>query len=612
MNIFDNSFHFDDRVWYELDQVINQDYLGLKDFAITRFVPFATFTFNYSQFGLDPKGYYVFNLSVHILNAFLCYLLIKNFLQTPYLKNERISKYALIISLLGAIVFIAHPIQTQAVSYIYQRIASIATFFFFLSTLFYIKARLSQNIFKSIIYFAITITSALMGFISKENTYTLPLIIILIEIIFITNKVNIKRLFVIIIPISIFLYLFVELIYGIDRIILPQESHYGEQINSINYLYTQFFVLSKYWRLLILPYGQHLDHYIPVANSLFDLRVIFGLLINIVIIAIAIISFKKHRLLSFGFLWFYITLLVESSIIPIKDVIFEHRLYLPIFGFIITLLYVSFFIINKKYFCYIILFYITLTFVYSYLTYQRNRVWQNDGTLWTDTLRKSPLNSRAWNNLGLYFLREFKYEEAIHKFTIGIKLDPNNPDLYSNRGTAFFFQNNYTSSLEDFNKSIELNKSIPNLYLNRANIYIALKQYNKAISDLDLHLKQNPESFEAHFSLALCYRNLKQWQRSIESYRRGLDIHPNYEPAYINMAICLTILDSNHRAIETYNHAIKLFPESLDLKFRKGELLYKMKRYKESLSVLNEIKRKSPLYPKVNDLLNKLSVEMNR
>jgi len=597
-NIFDNSFHFDDSVWRQLDQVINEDYIGLFDFNFFRVLPFSTFIYNYHVYGEDTSGYFYFNLSVHISNALLCFTLLLLIFKAPIIKDKQIAIYAPILAFLGALIFLTHPIQTQAVAYIYQRLASMAAFFYLSSCVLYLSFRLSENYYKKIIFLILLVFSFVLAIFTKENTFTLPITIVIFELVLFHKQIKIKpRQIVILVSIFVALVVLAQIGLGFDQMFKPQKSPYDDIISSENYFLTQFRVISTYWRLLILPYGQHLDHYFPLSESFFELWTILGFLFNLLVISIGFLTLKKHPIISLGIFWFYTTLLIESSVIPIRDVIFEHRLYLPIFGFVLIVLYIVFEFINKKYFEYILLLLIAITLLYSYLSYQRNRVWQNDGTLWTDTIRKSPLNSRAWNNRGLYFFKKEKYDVAIYNFSKSIELRPTYSEPYSNRGTAYFYIGQYMKSLQDMNKSIELNPKKPDLYMNRSNVHIILKDYKSAIKDIKFLQNSQPEEPHSYSALARCHRELGNWDEAIINYKKFLEFVPNNISAYINLSICYTIIDSLDQAISTYDRGINANPNSIELMIRKADLLLQTGKKQEAKQLLQKIRELEPDYP---------------
>ena len=155
-------------------------------------------------------------------------------------------------------------------------------------------------------------------------------------------------------------------------------------ISSAHYFLTQFRVLVTYIRLLFLPLNQNFDYEYSISKSLFELSTLVSFLFLTSILFFARRMFSRYRLISFSILWFVLTLTPESSVIPIKDVIFEHRLYLPMAGFSIFLVSGTYYFFGKNFFKVMI---VTLTLIvagYSFLTYQRNKIWKNEITLWED------------------------------------------------------------------------------------------------------------------------------------------------------------------------------------------------------------------------------------
>ena len=119
-------------------------------------------------------------------------------------------------------------------------------------------------------------------------------------------------------------------------------------ISSMHYLLTQFRVMVTYIRLLFLPLNQNLDYDYPISKSLFELPALISFLFLITILFFAKRLFSKYRLVSFSIFWFFLTLLPESSLFPIKDVIFEHRLYLPLVGYSMFLVSGVYYLFRKE------------------------------------------------------------------------------------------------------------------------------------------------------------------------------------------------------------------------------------------------------------------------
>ncbi|MCK5008929.1 MAG: hypothetical protein KAS98_00490, partial [Deltaproteobacteria bacterium] len=186
-NTFDASWHFDDHTAI----LENYSIRNLKETALavgtSRWIGFTTFALNYHFGKLDVFSYHLVNICIHLINAILVYFLVLLSFKTPCLKDNKISHYAASISLASGLIFVAHPIQTQAVTYIVQRFTSLATLFYLLSLVLFIKARLQNQggkRFFSPSHLACYLGSLLAAYLAmktKEITITLPVIILLYE-----------------------------------------------------------------------------------------------------------------------------------------------------------------------------------------------------------------------------------------------------------------------------------------------------------------------------------------------------------------------------------------------------------------------------------------------
>ncbi|MCX5884708.1 MAG: hypothetical protein NT096_02140 [Proteobacteria bacterium] len=354
-NTLNASWHFDDSV------VVTENW-GLRDlrgnfntiFSANRSVGFFTFALNYYFNKLNVTGYHVVNIFIHIANALFVYSLIMLTLKTPAMVKSRLANHARFLALASGLIFVSHPIQTQAVTYIAQRFTSLATFFYLLSLLLFVKARLTflqgKSFFSPLhcICYCFSLLSAFLAMHTKEITFTLPFIIILYELFFIDSTLKSwgKR-FLYLLPFILMLAIIpstaLKLSAG-DKPIGDIIGEIREQVQETplisrgDYLLTQFNVIVTYIRLLLLPMNQNLDYDYPIARKLFQFPTFLSFMFLLALFIVAIyLFFKKRRLISFAILWFFITLSVESSIIPIRDVIYEHRVYLPSVGFVILI-----------------------------------------------------------------------------------------------------------------------------------------------------------------------------------------------------------------------------------------------------------------------------------
>jgi hypothetical protein len=345
-NSFYASFHFDDIPAIVENYAIHR--FDLKEIfsTSTRPVLDLTFALNYYFGKLNVFGYHLVNLMLHIANGVMLYFILLWTVKSVNSVNP-VNPRNLRIPLYASLIFIVHPIQTQAVTYIVSRSSVLATTFYLLALLLFIKgfqANPGNSINSKKLYFIGAFLSSCLGMGTKPIAATLPIMLIIYDFCFISNgdwrilKSHYKVHLILLSTLAIAVYfsfsglkMFVSFDYA-KGVPMAQE----EPITSFQYFLTQLHVIPYYIRLLFIPANLNLDYDWPVTRNI-DLPTVLFFVLLTSIIVIAIILFRKARLVSFGIIWFFVTLSVTSSFIVIYDVIFEHRLYLPSIGFAIVI-----------------------------------------------------------------------------------------------------------------------------------------------------------------------------------------------------------------------------------------------------------------------------------
>jgi tetratricopeptide (TPR) repeat protein len=512
-NSFDCSFHFDDQ--YILDSSVMTDSATLTNWIHLfpgRPLGILTFAANYNIHKLDVWGYHLVNLTIHLINALLIWWLTFITFSTPVMKDEPISRHKTIIAFLTGLLFVTHPLATQSVTYIAQRFASLATLFYLLSLVLFIKGRLREGSNKTTLFlFGASIVSAVCGMLTKEIVFTLPFAVILYDYCFIKTSLRKpemldKSLIFSFMMLATFI-LIIFRNYSLNVFdTVPPDQGYSYSISMKEYFLTQFRVVLTYIRLFILPVNQNLDYDYSISKSLFEIKTFISFVGLLGILLSGVLLFKKYRLISFGIFWFFLTLSVESSIIPVsQNVIFEHRTYLPSFGFFIATTCAFFYFFREQYFRIAVIILLMIAAVNTALTYQRNKIWKNEYTLWSDCLKKSPDKARVNNNLGLALFAGGKIEEAIDYYNEAIRIKPDSILSYNNRGNAYAKIGQYQPALDDFNEAIRLTPELAVTYINRGNIYFKLQQHQQAIENYNEAIRLKPDIAFAYQNRGLSY-----------------------------------------------------------------------------------------------------------
>ncbi|MBI5196165.1 MAG: tetratricopeptide repeat protein [Nitrospirae bacterium] len=673
-NIVKNSFIKDLRYFTEPSKAKTAGAKGIEYYAFkydgfkNRFIGFLTFALNYKLHGLNVTGYHIVNLAIHLLNALLIYRLVLLTFQTPYFRcqsvkvsecqsggvSESQSFDTLIlgysdtkfVALFSSLLFVSHPIQTQAVTYIIQRLTSLSTLFYLLSLVMYVKFKIQntdkrQKIFSlsSVFWYLTSVLSAVLAMKTKEIAFTLPIIITLYEIFFFNPKLKtqnpeletlnsqtkacgyISRLT----PYALrFLYLtpflLTLLIIPISHIGAPQSAGdlIGEvsetvrvqtTMSRVDYLFTQFRVIITYIRLLFLPVNQNLDYDYPVYHSFFEPNVFLSFLFLLSILGLGVYLFyysktkqqtsdtqaeapyqvrgrlcgytsclTPHvlRLTAFGVFWFFITLSVESSVIPIVDVIFEHRLYLPSVGAFIAIITLIFFmtkslknkwhLINN-----IITTGLTLIIItFTWATYSRNTVWQDEIVLWENVIKKSPNKARGYNELGIAYMNREIFDKATSKFQIAIELDPHFTDALHNLATVYSKINMFAVAIEMYNKVLNEKPDLFYIYNNLGVIYFKLGQFDKAFENYTKAITINPYFAEPYNNRGIIYARIKKYINAIEDYTKAITLDPTLVESYTNRGNSYDEEGLPDKALNDYTAAITINPKYADAYFNRG------------------------------------------
>jgi tetratricopeptide (TPR) repeat protein len=579
-NTFSSPFHFDDTKRI-LENPKITDLFNFIDFSGNRYIGFLSFALNYHFGGLEVFGYHLVNLVIHIVNGFLVYTLVLLIFRTSGmvpLQQDRAPWIAFVTALL----FVAHPIQTQAVTYIIQRFASLAALFYLLAVVAYLKWRMAPpNLRSRYGWYAVALLSTVLAMKTKENSFTLPFMLLLVEGIFF-RPITLKK------GMALIPFLLTLPIIPLARADRLGEAEVGLLVRQTDiipmpdYLFTQFRVIVTYLRLLLFPVHQNLDYDYPVYHSLFQPAVFLSLLFLLGLFALAVyllIRFQRSsfhaQLIAFGILWFFLALSVESSVIPIRDVIFEHRLYLPSIGFFLASTVCVFsshgaleagrprgdilsFLARPTA---LGVFIALILMLLAVATYQRNRVWKNALTLWEDVVSKAPGNARGHNNLGLAYQTMGRLQASIQEYQTALRLIPNFAEAHYNLGNAYQVLGRFEEAIREYEKALTLNPRYASAYINLGTTYHTQRYYEEAIRSYREALRLDPDSVFAHINLGVTYYAQGRLEEAIEAYGRALTLSPEHAQGHYYLGQAYRQQGRIREAKEEFERALKLKPD---------------------------------------------------
>ncbi|MBF0317514.1 MAG: tetratricopeptide repeat protein [Nitrospirae bacterium] len=578
---------------------------NVKDFFYSRWVGYLTLALNYKLHGLNVTGYHVFNLVVHLINAVSVYRLIRLTARTPFFARDasvagKSECHTIgIPALFGGTLFVVHPVATQAVTYIIQRFASLATLFYLLSVVFYVRARLAAETTYMYVLYAAALFCAVCAMRTKEIAFTLPMLIAAYEFMFLEG--SLKRRAVLLLPFSLTLIIIPLSLIQTDASLLyadkVQESirlASARDISQWDYLCTQFRVITTYIRLLLLPVNQNLDYDYPVYNTLFRLEVLVSLLFLMSLVGGGVYLYRLSnrvgggrgwfRLASFGILWFFVAISVESSIIPIADVIFEHRVYLPSVGFILVLL--SVYMANESKQAsvqrtIVVAVAVLVVLALSVTTYARNNTWRSSMAMWEDVVRKSPNKARSHNNLGADYYDRGRINEAIRHYEIAMKLKPDDLDAYLNLGNVYEKQGNLDEAIRLYQAALRINPDFPDAHKNLGDFYHEQGRFDEAVGEYQAAIRLKPSFTEAYYNLGVVYHKQGRIDDALNQYRQVLRLNPDHANTHNNLGVLYSVRGSADEAIREYQTALRLNPAHHDAQKNLDILMQNIKKDKK-------------------------------
>ncbi|MDE2028363.1 MAG: tetratricopeptide repeat protein, partial [Candidatus Omnitrophica bacterium] len=519
-------------------------------------------------------------------------------------QGDPIAGHAPLIALLAGLVFVSHPLQTQAVTYIVQRAAALVTLFYVATLCFYAKSRLRQEQNPSggswKIYYAAALAADVMAMYSKEIAITLPLMILLYEFCFFNVKGKFPWAYLAPFLLTIFLipgtmYL-TRGIHHINSGDLANAMQGTTRVSSADYLLTQFRVIVTYIRLFFLPIHQNLDYDYRISKSLFESPTLLSFLLLCGVLYAAIRLFAKYRLLSFGIFWFFLSLGPESSIFPINDVIFEHRLYLPMAGLSLFIVAGVYYLVGRRSLRAMTAVLILIVAVNTALSYQRNKVWKDEFTLWGDTIQKSPHKARPYNNLGNAYLKEGKFDLAIKNFNKAIALDPAYAEPLVNLGLIYDHRGRWAKALSYYNKAIAANPHFAGAYDNRGSLYNEMGKIELALNDYNKAIGLDPRFAAAYNNRGYAYSEQLVWDKAISDFNQALALNPHLPQAYSGRGISYDGQGNFSQAILDLNMAIKLAPQNADSYFDRGLVYARHKNMDQAVRDFNKAAQINPNY----------------
>ena len=439
---------------------------------------------NYALGGLDVRGYHLFNLAAHVLAGLTLLGVVRRTLSMPAV-SENIRKKSLVLSMVVAVIWVVHPLNTDAVTYIIQRTELLAGLFYLLSLYCVIRGSSSKRF---VAWYGLAVLSCLLGMGSKEAMVSAPLVILLYDRVFLCGSFGevLRRRWG--------LYVGLAGTWGLVLVLIPQGSEgaavLGKGWDSLAYAATQWEAISTYLRLCFWPRPLILDYGLYRPTSFWQMMP-YAMFIGALLAGI-VWALRRRAWIGFLGVWFFAILAPSSSFVPVMNQwAAEKRMYLPLTA-VVVMAVVSAYTLGRVLVArwkmverlgYVLAGVIIVTL--AALTLRRNYDYRSELAIWEDTVSKRPRSSRAYNGRGLVYWGRGEYETAIADFDRAARLNPNYAKTYNNRGLAYWHKGELEKAVDDFDRAIALKDDFARAYYNRASVHRLKGDYQQANSDFN-------------------------------------------------------------------------------------------------------------------------------
>jgi tetratricopeptide (TPR) repeat protein len=440
---------------------------------------------------LDVRAYHLTNICLHILVALALYWLLLLLFSDP------------LLSLITSLLFVVHPIHTEAVTYISGRSDSLAALFILLCLIFYIKYWEKSGKTN----YSLMAIACVCALLSREISIIIALLALLYHFVF-RKRVNIK---------SIALMAGLTIIYALIRLTVLK-SFLPEKADSVflQRLPGFFVALTNYLRLIVFPVDLHME-YGQKAFSFFEPKALIGLIILVILLCWALRKRASDTKKSFAIIWFLVTILPSSNLYPVNAYMAEHWLYLPsmgiflLFACAITALYRIRALRGLVISCLVL-----IIMFYSAMTLKQNEYWADALIFYQRNLRYGPKTSRLYNNLGNAYIERSRPQEALVYYRKVLAIDPKFAQAYYNIGNTYAGLNDYARAEKFYRKCTELDPDFANGYFNLGVIYSKTRAYKLAIVEYLKVIKINPGFAKAHNNLAAAFYDTQEFELAIK------------------------------------------------------------------------------------------------
>ena len=478
-----------------------------------------SYAIDYGIWHLNPVGYHLTNIFLHVFSSLILFLIVLKIF------------YKWSVAFLSSLLFLIHPVQTEAVSYISGRADLLLVFLSLSSFYFFLLFQESNTVKRSAIFYGASILSFVLALLSKETAIVFPLLLILFILTLgkRAGRLSFEKTSLIIAP-----FLAISAVYQILRMTLLNFGHSftvsGADIGHRMLMFLK--AMPIYWKLIFIPLDLHYHFERKLVINGWDWMIATSIAVLILIVLSYVRLNSQRKFIIFGLGWFFISLIPVSGVfVAINFIIGERWLYFSAVGIFIFIALcidkISTAISSKRNkSILIILLVIYLSFL-GVLGVKRNFVWKNGVSLLTDTLKYAPNDPKLHNSLGLEYIKEGQDDEALQEFKLASSIDPADALIHYNLGVFYATHKINKEAIYEFEKMVSLNQNLKFGYGMLADLNYQNKEYVETLSWLEKLSVISQDSWEVYYKLAIAYNLLGDKKNSDGALNQAIKLNPD-------------------------------------------------------------------------------------
>ena len=603
-NSFGGVFLFDD-TWNIVEQQrIRQLWPAWDLLQSRRPVVSLSLAVNYALGELNIWGYHLVNLIVHLLTALTLFALVNR-----TLIHIRVNA-ATYLALSTALLWVVHPLTTQSVTYIIQRGEALMALFYLLTLYCVLRGATTR---RTHLWYIAAVLACALGMASKAVMVTAPLAVLLYDRVFLTQswRETLRKRWL------LYLGLLASGLVLVSSGIVQTVLNFSgkgtatvgfayKNVTPLEYALSQAGVILHYLRLSLWPNPLCMDYMWNVAKT--SAAIIPPVLVLLLLLAATLWALWNKPPIGFAAAFFFLVLAPTSSFIPIKDLAFEHRMYLPLACVIVLIVSAGWSILSfisrrlallpaaTRLIAIVVVAVVAGALAYG--TIRRNHDYYSEVTMWSKIVAQRPDNYRAHDDLGRSLRAVGRLDEAFAHFAESLRLNPNYHAAHNNLGNALMKRRQFAEATKHLEQAIRLNPKFDKAYSNLGAALAQQGKFNEAIPHLKKAIELNPHHSGAHSNLGNVFAALGDNQKALEHYLEALRITDDSAEVHNNLAGTLFDLNRLNEAIEHFRIALRLNPSYIEAYCNLATALMKQGRFDEAIYAYQAALKVSPGDPR--------------